>query len=73
MSELEKLSDKYDFTIQLWKAGNTIYVEKDGVELTDYGGHASLTSCIIKVLTYVYRINQIPEEETIFHKLQNEL
>jgi hypothetical protein len=71
MKELEKLSDKYDFNIQLWKAGNQIYLEKDGVELTSYGGHASLITCIKKILVYIYRINKTPEEETIFFKLQN--
>ena len=73
LKELERFSDKYEYNIQVWNSGNAIYLSKDDVELINYGGHISLVNCMRKILEYIYRINQTPEQETIFFKLENDI
>ena len=56
--EIQKWSDKYEFSFQFWGADmNTVYIMKDQVELTSFGGCRTMNEVIILALNYVRRIN----------------
>lgn len=38
LSELLMFSDRYEISIQFWPDHLAVYIEKDGVDLTDFGG-----------------------------------
>jgi hypothetical protein len=49
---------KYQISIQFWGNGNTnVFIEKDGVELTDFGGLMP-QDAIKKTVEYLNRINK---------------
>lgn len=60
--KLEKMlayCGKYQVSIQFWGDGNTnVYIEKDDVDLTDFGGYNPLEA-IEKTLEYLNKINGI--------------
>jgi len=55
--ELKKLlafSDKYEISIQFWPQQIAVYIAKDGVDLTDFGGDFDFA--IGKSIEYLVRI-----------------
>lgn len=56
LSELLKFSDTYDISIQFWVNQTAVYIEKDGVELKDYGGDFEFA--ITSATDYLKRINK---------------
>jgi len=38
LKKLLKFSDRYEISIQFWPKQITVYIAKDGVDLTDFGG-----------------------------------
>lgn len=66
IKEIEKYSDKYQFSFQFWGSGNnTIYIMKDDVDLYDTGGHSTIKDVIVDALHYIYRINRVPNVKRI--------
>lgn len=56
--EIQKWSDKYEFSFQFWGMGNNnVFVEKDGTELYSTGGHETPELAIKDALNYVNKIN----------------
>jgi hypothetical protein len=56
--ELKKLlafSDKYEISIQFWPEQIAVYIAKDGVDLTDFGG--DFYFAVGKSIEYLVRIN----------------
>jgi len=57
LSELKKLlrfSDRYEISIQFWPQQIAVYIAKDGVDLTDFGGEFDFA--IGKSIEYLVRI-----------------
>lgn len=62
LNRLEKLlrfSDRYELNIQFWPKQTAVYIEKDGVELTSFGGDFDFA--IDKSIEYLQRINKLNE------------
>jgi len=49
-------SDRYEISIQFWPDQIAVYIAKDGVELTSYGG--SFSFAIKSATDYLNRINK---------------
>lgn len=61
MNEINDWSSTYSFTFQFWgKGNNNCYIEKDGIDLWDTGGHIDTYECLIAALHYIYKINNTP-------------
>lgn len=59
IEELEKWSQKYEFSFQFWGKGiNHCYISKEDVELTCISQCESVEECITKALEYINRINK---------------
>lgn len=56
LGRLLAYSDRYEISIQFWPEQTAVYVSKNGVELTDFGGDADFA--IGSALAYLDRINQ---------------
>lgn len=56
LSLLMGYSNKYEISIQFWPDQTAVYISKDGVELTSYGG--SYNHAINSSLDYLNRINK---------------
>ena len=66
LKEIEKYSDKYQFSFQFWGNGdNNVYIAKDYVNLFDTGGYLTIEDVIIAALHYIYKINRVPERERV--------
>jgi hypothetical protein len=52
--ELIKYSDRYEINIQFWPEQTAVYIAKDGVELTDFGGEKDIV--IKQSIDYLKRI-----------------
>ena len=53
-----KYAGKYEISIQFWGDGNTnVFIAKDGVELTDFGGLTPFEA-IGKTVGYLDKINK---------------
>ena len=58
MQEIEKWSAKYQFSFQFWGKDNmNVFISKDDVELTSFGGRDSIEEIIKDALEYINRIN----------------
>lgn len=60
LSKLNRLylySDRYDINIQFWPSQVSVYIEKEGVPLVDYGG--SFDFAMDNSLNYLDRINGV--------------
>ena len=67
LQEIEKYSDRYDFSFQFWGAGhNSVYISKDHIDLIDRGGYETIQDVLKFALEYVYRINRVPMANRIF-------
>lgn len=53
LTQLLAYSDRYDITIQFWAVGLYVFIEKDGIDLKNYGGD----DAIDRALRYLNRIN----------------
>lgn len=60
LQELEKWSQKYEISFQFWPEQKNVFISKDGVELTSFGGYNTIEDVIFKALNYVYKINKTP-------------
>lgn len=60
LPRLLRFSDKYEISIQFWPEQIAVYIEKDGVELTSYGG--SFAFAIKNAISYLERINPKRDE-----------
>lgn len=57
--KLNAYAGKYQFSFQLWGKGEyTIYISKDFVELTSFGGYEDAEDCMLAALNYLDRINK---------------
>lgn len=54
LKKLLKFSDRYEISIQFWPKQIAVYIAKDGVDLTDFGGDFDFT--IEKSIEYLNRI-----------------
>lgn len=60
-NKLLKYCEKYQlsFNLQMWGKGMyTIYIEKDGVDLKDFGGYDSPSEVIKVALKWLNKVNQ---------------
>jgi len=68
MQEIEKWSEKYQFSFQFWGAGNNnCFLYKDEVEISSFGGDESIEDILKRTLSYIYRINRTPHKDRVFH------
>ena len=57
-----KYAGKYQISIQFWGEGKTnVFIEKDGIELTDFGG-LSPDEAIRQTVEYLDRINRVKKD-----------
>lgn len=56
LSELLMFSDKYEISIQFWPQQLAVFIAKDGVDLTDFGGDFDFA--INKSIEYLQRITK---------------
>lgn len=60
--ELLYYSNNYQISVQFWGQGNTsVFIEKDGVELTDFGG-LNPAEALDQTVKYLNRINKVKDE-----------
>lgn len=60
MSEIEKWSEKYEFSFQFWALGNNnVWIYKGGVEIFNRGGCESPREIIEETLLWIYKINRV--------------
>lgn len=55
LHSLLKYSDRYEISIQFWPNQTAVYISKDGVDLTDFGGDFDFA--ISRGIDYLQRIN----------------
>lgn len=66
LSQIEKFSEKYEFSFQFWGTGNNnVFIMKQGIDLYDSGGFETIEEALIDVLHYIYRINRVPEYDRV--------
>ncbi len=53
--ELISFSDKYEIDIQFWPEQTAVYINKDGIELTSFGG--DFNHAINSSIDYLKKIN----------------
>lgn len=54
---LNKYAGKYEISFQMWgQSRYTIYIAKDGVDLTSMGGYETAGECMQAALEYLDRI-----------------
>jgi len=61
LSSLLKYTDKYDISIQFWVDQTAVFIAKDDVDLTDYGGDFDFA--IDSAIDYLKRINKTKQHE----------
>lgn len=67
MQEIEKWSEKYDFSFQFWgKDYNNIYISKDQIDLYDTGGYETVEDVLKVALEWVYKVNRTPKSKRVF-------
>lgn len=54
LKDLLRFSDRYEISIQFWPQQIAVYIAKDGVDLTDFGGDFGFA--IGKSIEYLNRI-----------------
>lgn len=60
MGEIEKWSDKYEFSFQFWGLGNNnVWLYKGGVEIFNRGGRESPREIIEETLQWIYKTNRV--------------
>ena len=59
MNEIEKWQEKYDITFQFWHLNNTVYIEKDLVDLYETGGYSTPREAIEACLKWIYLKNRV--------------
>lgn len=63
LDEIEHFSEKYQISFQFWGPdNNNVYISKDHVELTSFGGRETINDILIVTLEYLRRINGIKKE-----------
>ena len=66
IKEIEKFSEKYQFSFHFWGTGsNNVIIRKNYVELYSTGGWLSPVDAIIDALNYIYRINRVPKVKRV--------
>jgi len=66
IKEIEKFSEKYQFSFQFWGIGNNnVFIMKDDIDLYSTGGWLSPVDAIIDALNYIYRINRVPKVKRV--------
>lgn len=56
LAKLISYSDRYEVSIQHWPDQTAVFIEKEGVELTSYGGN--FDHAIGSAIDYLKRINK---------------
>jgi hypothetical protein len=56
LKNLLSFSDRYEISIQFWPQQTAVYIAKDGVDLTDFGGDFDFA--VGKAIKYLIRITQ---------------
>lgn len=56
LKDLLKFKDRYEITIQFWPLQTVVFIEKDGIELNQFGGSDSYA--LSAAVTYLNRINE---------------
>jgi len=57
MYQLFRFSDRYEISIQLWPEQYTVYIAKDGVDLTSFGS-SDVVDTLKRSLEYLTGINK---------------
>ena len=55
LAALLTYSDRYEINIQFWPKQTAVYIAKDGIDLTDFGGDFDFA--VDKSIEYLNRIN----------------
>ena len=62
LEEIEKWSEKYNFSFQFWHKNNSVYISKDSfhgeVDLYSTGGYDTPLEVIVRALLWVYKVNE---------------
>lgn len=61
LNSLLKYSNRYQINIQFWPEQTAVYIEKDHVELANFGGDFDFA--ISNSLAYLNRINKVKPKE----------
>jgi hypothetical protein len=66
ITEIEKWSEKYDFSFQFWgEDNNNVFISKDHVDLHSTGGYETIEEVLKVTLEWVYRVNRTPKNQRI--------
>ena len=66
ISEIEKYSEKYEFSFQFWGPGNNnVFIAKDYVNMYDIGGLPTIEEALTAALRWVYKVNRTPVKKRI--------
>lgn len=57
MKRLMDYSSVYEISFQMWPEQYTIYIAKDGVDLSSFGGGEGPDETMLRALNYLDRIN----------------
>ena len=60
--KLSKYSDRYEISVQMWPLQWAVYIAKDDVDLTSFGGEPEET--LQHAIDYLNRINKVPHEQS---------
>lgn len=59
LGEIEKWSEKYEFSFQFWGEGNmNVFIYKDGIELFCAGGRNTVYEILTEAMNFVRKINK---------------
>lgn len=59
LSKLLEFSNRYEISIQFWPDQTAVFIGKDGVQLTDFGGDFEFA--VGSATDYLCRINNVPK------------
>ena len=70
--ELEKYSQKYEFSFQFWGAGhNNFFINVNSVEIFTPGGFNTINDAIVAALEFIYKMKRVPRENRITNSFSN--
>lgn len=57
MAKIEYWTKQYEFSFQFWGEDNNVYINKDDVEITSFGGHESIQQILNKTIEWCEKAN----------------
>lgn len=74
INEIEKWSQKYDISFQLWGLGNNnVFIQRDHVELHSSGGYETVTEAMKEALLWIYKVNRVPNKDRLINPKNNDM